>query len=128
MIEFTLSRVALGICGILLLASVIPFVESAHEDRVDDGMSAQAGSIAALVDSFWSSGSDSLTVCAGELLPTASSTLRFEGHFVILEYEGTCYKAAMLCDTVSEGTYSCNSILRLTRIGPAVAVEALGFT
>ena len=77
MIEFTLSRVALGICGILLLASVIPFVENVHEDRV---------------------------------------------------YEGSSYKAAMLCDIVSEGTYSCNSILRLTKIGQAVAVEALGFT
>ena len=128
MIEFTLSRVALGICGIILLASVIPFVDSVHEDRVEAGMSSQAESIAALVDSFGSPGSDALTICAGELLPTTSSTLRFEGHFVIMECGGSSYRAAMLCDTVSEGTYSCNSVLRLTKNGQAVEIEVLGLT
>lgn len=123
--EFTLSRVALGICGLLLLASVVPFAESIHEDRVDDGLSAQADRIAALIDSFGSSGSDSMTVCADELLPSPSSSLRFEGHIVILTCGGSVYRATMLCGTVSEGTYSGNDILRMTKIGDAVAVESL---
>ncbi|NLN71239.1 MAG: hypothetical protein GX137_00365 [Thermoplasmatales archaeon] len=125
MIEFTLSRVALGICGLLLLASVVPFAESIHEDRVDDGLSAQADRIAALIDSFGCSGSDSMTVCAEELLPASSSTLGFEGHFVILVCGDSVYRAAMLCETVSEGTYSNNDILRMTKAGDVIIVEAL---
>lgn len=125
MIEFTLSRVALGICGLLILASVVPFFGDIQTERIDNGMEEQAGAIASLLDSFSASGSDSITVCVSEILPSPSSVLRLEGHFVTIEHEGSSYRAVMLSEAAPGGIYDYGDILEMTKREGGIDVRAI---
>lgn len=101
MLEFTMSRVVLCICGAVLLGAVaIPFsgICSSNEDVQ---MTGAADSIAEMVDSFYRSEADKMTLRGWDILPGAGCSMRAEGHILILEKDGKEYRSLISC--VSEG-------------------------
>lgn len=105
--EFTLARVVLAICGILLLAAVIPPVTDIFENREDCELQEQSDSIADLFDSFYVSEVDTMTLCMNEILPSCDSTIVFDGNILTLRSGEKEYRSAVrygIVDKVSFGS------------------------
>lgn len=88
MIEFTLSRVVLCVCGAVLLASALGALSLAEEGRDADLSDDLAGSIAATLDRFNSSKADSLWLDGNTLLPTKETMVHVHDHVVTVVYNG----------------------------------------
>ncbi|MDN5358038.1 MAG: hypothetical protein AB7D42_00200 [Candidatus Methanomethylophilaceae archaeon] len=114
MLEFTMSRVVLCICGVVLLGAVaIPFsgICSSNEDV---RMTETADSIAEMIDSFYRSEADTMTLRGWDILPDAGCSMRAEGHVLILENNGKEYRSLIFCE--SEGfSLSYNGTVALER-------------
>lgn len=84
MIEFTLSRVSMMVCGIILLATVIVPVSGAYESMEHDNTVEAADAIAEAIDSFWDSEADTMFLRGCDILPSPSYGLVIDGHYVTL--------------------------------------------
>ena len=93
MMEFMLSRVTMGACGILLLAAAMVPLTSVCQDAQDDEMQIQADAIASMVDSFGDSDLDSMTVSCIDILPS-DCTLSFGNNTVCLKGHGKEFSSA----------------------------------
>lgn len=82
MMEFTLSRIALIICGAILLTAVAVPVAEIYEDRTTDSFEGLAEKTAANIDSFWRSDLDVLYLDGATVLPSPAYALHLEGHTV----------------------------------------------
>ena len=70
MIEFTLSRVVMCVCGIALLAAVTGILGAVNDDSENGMMDGLADSVADVLDRFEGSETDELTLRGTELLPS----------------------------------------------------------
>lgn len=84
MIEFTLSRVSLIICGVAILAAVLIPVQSMYDNRYDDSVTNIADKTSFILDEFWASEADTMTLRGWEILPSAGSSMEINGHSLII--------------------------------------------
>ena len=88
MIEFTLSRVVLCVCGVALLAAAMGVFAGA-EERVDSDLDGEAAArIADMLDRFEDSVLDTYVIEATDVLPTPDHVLTVGDHMVVLECDG----------------------------------------
>ena len=126
MIEFTLARVCMGICGLFLLAAVVGPVTGMYESDTVKMESNIPDSIAMLIDDYYYSDMDTLTVSVSDILPDALSYVRFDGHMVTVTTERGTYKGGTNVPVISEGqTFGYGDIIKLSRIPGAVEAEKL---
>lgn len=98
MIEFTISRVVLCVCGVALLALAMSAVGTT-EDRIGSDLDEEAAQeIADILDRFEESVLTSLTLEAADVLPSAEHTLTVRDNVVMLECGGRCAVAYTECD------------------------------
>lgn len=84
MIEFTLSRTVLSVCGLALLIVAVGTVSDSGE-RMESDMDSQAAvRLAGVLDDFESSVLTEITLNGWELLPSADHTLEVRDHVVTL--------------------------------------------
>ena len=84
MIEFTLSRTVLAVCGLALLLVAVGTVSDSGE-RIESDMDSQAAvRLAGILDGFESSVLTEITLNGWELLPSADHTLEVRDHVVTL--------------------------------------------
>lgn len=96
MMEFTLSRVTLVICGAILIASVAVPISGVYEDRTDESLAGMAEKTAAVIDSFWNSDIDSMYLEGDALLPSPEYSLCLEGYGVtVTDGSGNEYRSYM---------------------------------
>ena len=117
MIEFTLSRVCLSVCGLLLLASVIVPVTGMY-DRQAAGMESNVpDDIASLVTAFYHSEMEELTVPMSDILPSASSYVEMNGHVITLTTERGTYKSGTgVHVTTDDGNvFTYHDVIRLSK-------------
>ncbi len=100
MMEFTMSRVCLCACGIILLAAVAAPASSVFDDRAERCLEETADRLAEALDTFWDSEADVMTLRMSAVLPDPSCSLCLDGHKVIVIRNGREYPA--LSETVSE--------------------------
>jgi hypothetical protein len=126
MMEFTISRVALGMCGLILLATVISPVTSIYDDREDAKMQDLSESIAAMIDAFYDSEADSMAMSVNEILPSSSSSMRFDGHLVCVTDGDAEHRSSSKRNIVSDkDCYNASDIIKLTRSEGGVIVETI---
>ena len=126
MIEFTLARVCMGVCGLFLLAAVVGPVTGMYESNTMKMESNIPGSIAVLIDDYYYSDMDTLTLSVTDILPNASSCVRFDGHMVTVTTERGTYKGGTNVPVVSgEQTFGYGDIIKLSRLPGAVTAEKL---
>ncbi len=88
MIEFTISRVVLSICGIALL-TIAMAAAGATDDRVETDLDDEAAEgIADILDRFEDSVLRTLTLEAHDVLPSRDHILTVSDHMVMLECDG----------------------------------------
>lgn len=125
MMEFTLSRVVLAVCGILLLGAVIsPFTVS-EDNFVSEMYQDEADSIASAVDSFCESQQDISMIDMGRLLPTEDCSLSFDGRMIVLSDGKNEYTAFCSCEIESDReSYDSNDMVFLKKEdGKVVAIK-----
>jgi hypothetical protein len=127
MIEFTLSRVCLSICGLVLLAAVIVPVMGMYESHTSEMESDVSDDIASLIDEFHYSKMEVFTVAMSDILPNTLSYIEFNGHMIILTTERGVYKSGMNAMVIvkDENVFGHGDILRLTKVNGAVIAEKL---
>ena len=124
MMEFTMSRVCLTICGIVLLTSVSASVLVLYDGSVDDRMQTIANDTAGLIDRFERSSADVMTLSLREILPGPECRIEMDGHMLILEKDQKRYTAATAAD-IGSGTFTYGDIIEIRKTGNGLALVAL---
>ena len=125
MMEYTVTRVVTIICGVLLIATVLPPVQSLFDDGESSEMQEQSQNICRMIDTFYTSEADEMSLALNTVLPNGSYMV-MGGHFVTVFDGDREYRY----DTVHElmpdrDSYGTDDILRFTRNGDTVIVETL---
>jgi len=120
LLEFTMSRVALCICGAILLGAVaVPFSAICSSDG-DVRMTETADSIAETIDGFYRSEADTMTLRGWDILPNAGCSFRVERGFVILCDGEKEYLSPVSCAS-EDFSLRYDGTVTLKRSGPGIA-------
>ncbi len=114
MMETTMSRVCLCICGAALLAAVISPVSAIYEDDASEDMLKTADGISSVLDSFWYSEVNDITLRLGEFLPSPEATVSIDGHNLSLFYKDKEYKSLISAECCPLD-FGYGDILKFTR-------------
>ncbi|NLL95026.1 MAG: hypothetical protein GX224_04660 [Thermoplasmatales archaeon] len=126
MMEFTLSRVALAVVGIALLAAVVPTMAAVYDDRVDAMGDDHAERMASVFDSFAGSSADTMVLNMGTILPGTDAVATFDGRTVEVSWGGDAWiKGMRLCEFNGPVTVSGGDCVRFTKEGGKVDAEIL---
>ena len=93
MIEFTMSRVILIVCGVAILASVMVPIQSFYGERYDSSMEDAADRLSFILDEFWASEADTMTIRGWEILPSSDSFVEIEGHSLTVHFKERSYRS-----------------------------------
>ena len=88
-----MSRVALAVCGVALLASVLVPLQSFYDDRYDHSMEDSADKLSFILDEFWASEADTLTIRGWEILPSSDSFVEIDGHDLTVHVKNKTYRS-----------------------------------
>ena len=95
MIEFTLSRVILIVCGVAILAAVLVPLQSIYNENYDNSLEDAADRLSFVLDEFWASAADSMTIRGWEVLPSADCYIEIEGHDLTVHMKDKSYRSIM---------------------------------
>ena len=125
MMEYTLARVAMVMCGAILLAAVIPPVTSVYDEGETAVMQDQSETLCRMLDSFHDSEAEEMTICLQTVLPLNSSVM-MEGYFVtVIENDNQYrYNTEYILES-DNGAYTSNDYVRITKNGDSLIVESL---
>ncbi|MGE0015574.1 MAG: hypothetical protein AB7S83_05280 [Candidatus Methanomethylophilaceae archaeon] len=120
MLEFTMSRVVLCICGAVLLGAVVAPFSAICSSEGDVRMTEAVDSIAETIDGFYRSEADTMTLRGWDVLPNAGCSVRVEGHFVILCDGEREYLSPISCGS-EDFSLRYDGTVTLKRSGPGIA-------
>ncbi len=125
MMEYTLARVALIMCGAIMLAAVVPPVTSLFENEERADMQEQAENISSMFDRFYESGADDMILPMNSILPRNSS-LTVKGYLVTLTSDENEYKSGTYHPMTSDkDVYDSNDSILVTRNGDSLVIALL---
>ena len=125
MMEYTLARMVMVVCGVVLLAAVIPPVISVYDEGESAGMQDQSESLCRMLDSFHDSEADEMTVCLNTVLPQNSSVM-MGGYFVTIMDGEDQYRYNTEYTLESDrDVYTGNDYIRIVKNGDSLIVESL---
>lgn len=121
MLEFTLSRVVLCVCGVILLGSVCIPLSGMYSSNEDVLMTESTDSIAVMIDSLYNSEADAMVIRGWDILPNNDCSLKVEGHNVIINNSDGEYRS--LISHMSYFSLSYNEIVTLERSEDGLIVK-----
>jgi hypothetical protein len=126
MIEFTISRVCMSICGLILLAAVIVPVISMYDSQTANMESDVSDSISRMIDDFYYSKMETVIIPMNDILPNASSYLEFKGYLVTLTTERGIYKSGTNIPVIAPDIiFGYGDILKLSKTDGMVTAKRL---
>lgn len=125
MMEFTMTRVVMVVCGMLVLAAVIPSVNSLYESEESIELQEQTECVCRMIDAFSDSETDEMVLFLSTILPPDCS-VSMEGYFVTISDGDDSYRYDTGCILISDkDNYDRNDCIRLTKDDGAVIIETL---
>lgn len=125
MMEYTLARMAMVMCGVIILAAVVPPVTSVFDEGESAEMQNQSETLCRMLDSFYASETDEMTVCLQTVLPQNSSVM-MDGYFITMIEGDSQYRYDTEYTMESDkNVYTGNDYIRLTKNGDSLIVESL---
>ena len=125
MMEYTLARVVMVACGIILLATVIPPVTSVYDNGESTSMQEQSETLCRMLDSFHESEADEMMICLSTVLPQNSS-IKIDRYFVTIIIGEDQYRYNTEYTLASEKeSYTGNDYIRITKNDDSLIVEPL---
>ena len=123
--EYTMARVAMVMCGALLLAAVIPPVTSVYDGGESAVMQDQSETLCRMLDSFHDSEAEEMTICLQTVLPQNSSVM-MGGYFVTIIDNDNRYRHNTEYTLESDrDVYTSNDYVRVTKDGDSLIIESL---
>lgn len=107
-------------CGVILLAAVIVPVSGAYGSMEDESMRDAADGIAEMLDIFWNSKADEMTLRGWDILPSADCGLILDGRELILTKKGKEYRS-LISHPAGKTEMSYNDMATVERRGGALA-------
>ena len=95
MMELTLSRVCMGICGIILLSAVVVPLSNMFQESSDEDIQSIADRTAATINRFERSSADMLTISMKDILPDHSCSLKIDNGILTITSGTKAYMAAV---------------------------------
>jgi len=125
MMEFTLARITMVVCGVIILAAVIPPVSSLFENEESAGMQEQSEKLCKMLDVFYASETDEMIVCLNTVLPQQSS-ISMDGYLVTVIDGENMYTYNTEHPVISDrDRYNGNDYVRITKNGLFISITAL---
>ena len=125
MMEFTLARMTMVVCGVIILAAVIPPVSSLFENEQSAEMQEQSEKLCVMLDAFYASEADEMVMCLNSVLPQQSSVI-IDGYLVtIIDGENQytyCTEHPIRSD---RSDYNSNDYVRLSKDDSFIKMESL---
>ena len=123
--EYTMARVAMVMCGALLLAAVIPPVTSVYDGGESAVMQDQSETFCRMLDSFHDSEAEEMTIYLQTVLPQNSSVM-MGGYFVTIIDNDNQYRYNTEYTLESDrDVYTSNDYVRVTKDGDSLIIESL---
>jgi len=121
LMEFTLSRVVMGMCGLLVLAAVLSPLSAVYENKEDSGLQSQCDAVARMIDAFSGSEMSHMELSGSDIIPH-DCTLTFDGNVITLTYDDREYLSYTVCTLVSDGTYTSDDTIGFLKDSDTVTV------
>ncbi len=123
MMEFTMSRVTLIICGAILIAAVAVPLSGIYEDKTQESLGDMTEKTAVMIDSFWNSDIDRMYLDGNSLLPSAEYSLSVDGYEVTMtDGSGNEYRS-YLKNKADSFTVTKGEIVTLVKYSGALTKE-----
>ena len=123
MMEYTLARIVTIVCGVALIASILPPVQSMFDSSESSEMQEQSQNICRMIDTFYDSEADEMVIPLNSLIPT-NSYVTLDGYFVTIYGDDAEHRYDTRYQLVSDSDhYDANDILRFTRDDGKVMIE-----
>jgi hypothetical protein len=114
-----MSRVAVFLCGVILLAAVAVPVSGAYETKKDGDMQDAADKAAGMIDAFWGSEADVMTLRGWDILPSSDCSMELDGHHLTLVKNGKSY-GSLISHPADGMTLPYNGTLNIERNGDSL--------
>ena len=125
MMEYTLARIVTIVCGVALIASILPPVQSMFDESESSEIQEQSQNICRMIDSFYDSEADELVISLNSLIPS-DSYVTMDGYLVTIYDDGSEHRYDTRYQLVSDSDhYDANDILRFTRDDGKIMIENL---
>ena len=125
MMEYTMARVAMVMCGAIILAAVLSPVTSVYDDGESAVMQDQSESLCRMLDSFHDSEAEEMTICLQTVLPQNSSVM-MGGYFITIIDNDNQYRYNTEYTLESDrDVYTSNDYVRITKNDDSLIVESL---
>lgn len=109
----------------MLAAVLSPFL-SVMEDGQDDRIQGQMDSIALMIDTFYESDADSMTLYMDDILPSVTSSVTFDGNLIRVTYEDREYVSGTRFPVShNEVPYNSGDIIKFIKTADAVKTERI---
>ena len=124
MMEFTLSRVCLGVCGLIVLAAVMFPVTGMFEDSSDADVQSLTNDSGRMLETFGRSGADVITISLKDILPNHSCSMRMEKGMLIITENEKEYRTSIPWKVETE-RYHYEDVVEIRKTSDGVAVRRL---
>lgn len=125
MMEYTLARVVLVVCGVALVAAVISPVTSVYDNGESAVMQDQSETICRMLDSFYASEAEEMCFCFDSLLPMDASVY-MDGHIVkIVSGEQEYVRGTEVTIVSDRDHYDSNDCVKVLKDGSSIVIESL---
>ena len=122
--EFTVTRTAMCICAVILMAAVAGPVTGVFEDREDEMYASSGGSLTEVIDGFGAGEADSMVLDLALYLPSGSS-VTFEGDRMVMETPDGEFTYLLHTSVEGDGSYGCSGLVKLMKTDGSVTAERL---
>ena len=127
MIELTVSRVCVCICGIAMLAAVVGMMSASIDEGSSDADMELVTDIAAMLDSIQRSEISSVTLEGNRILPTTGHSLSVREGIVELRHDGNSFYAMTVLEQDLELTYGSSvTIVKSVTEGLGYVADGIG--
>ncbi|MCL2334040.1 MAG: hypothetical protein FWC52_04535 [Candidatus Methanoplasma sp.] len=120
MIEFTLSRVMLIVCGVAILAAIAVPIQSFYDVSYDSSMEDTADHISFILDEFWASNADTMTIRGWEILPSSDCSIEIEDHKLTVLLGDRTYHA-MIAENMDKIVIGYGDVVTISKNEPSAA-------
>jgi hypothetical protein len=124
MMEFTLSRVCMSVCGLILLSVVMIPVTGMFEDSSDSDVQDLADNTGRLLETFERSGADVMFLEMKDILPDHSYSLRMENGMIIITEKGKEFRTSIPWN-VDTSAYQYEDVIEIRKISDGISVRRL---
>ena len=123
MMEFTVSRVCLSLCGFMLLAAVIVPVTGMYESDAVGMESLIPEDMASLIGDFHYSEMDILIIPMSDILPDTASYAEFGEYTITITTGRGSYSYESNIRMISYGAFGHGDVIMLSKLNGAVTAE-----